>query len=78
MTRSWNRLPVPSSSRSRRPKRATADKVLEAEEEVEAAEGSGADETFLEEEEEGDDDCRRSSMATSRTTRKLELAALLR
>ena len=35
---------------------ATADKVTEADDEVEAAEGSGADETFLEEEEEGDDD----------------------
>jgi hypothetical protein len=35
---------------------ATADKVVEADEEVEAAEGNGADETFLEEEEEGDDD----------------------
>jgi uncharacterized protein (TIGR02300 family) len=33
-----------------------ADKVLEGEEEVEAAEGDSADETFLEEEEEGDDD----------------------
>jgi uncharacterized protein (TIGR02300 family) len=32
------------------------DKVLDAEEEAETAEGDGADETFLEEEEEGDDD----------------------
>ena len=35
---------------------ATADKVTEADDEVEAAEGSGAEETFLEEEEEGEDD----------------------
>lgn len=35
---------------------AGAEKVVEAEDEVEAAEGDGADETFLEEEEEGDDD----------------------
>ncbi|MBV9567956.1 MAG: TIGR02300 family protein [Hyphomicrobiales bacterium] len=33
-----------------------ADKAAEADDEVEAAEGDGADETFLEEEEEGDDD----------------------
>jgi uncharacterized protein (TIGR02300 family) len=32
------------------------EKVLDAEEEVEAVEGDSADETFLEEEEEGDDD----------------------
>ncbi|MBV8426300.1 MAG: TIGR02300 family protein [Hyphomicrobiales bacterium] len=32
------------------------EKAVEAEDEVEAAEGDGADETFLEEEEEGDDD----------------------
>ena len=36
--------------------RGDTDKVIEADDEVEAAEGSGADETFLEEEEEGDDD----------------------
>ena len=35
---------------------APADKVIEADDEVEAAEGDGADETFLEEEEAGDDD----------------------
>jgi uncharacterized protein (TIGR02300 family) len=33
-----------------------ADKVLDAEEEVETTEAGSADETFLEEEEEGDDD----------------------
>ncbi|MFI5013211.1 MAG: TIGR02300 family protein [Hyphomicrobiales bacterium] len=35
---------------------AVSDKVLNGEEEVEAAEATPADETFLEEEEEGDDD----------------------
>jgi uncharacterized protein (TIGR02300 family) len=35
---------------------ASTDKVIEADDEVEAAEGEGADETFLEEEEGGDDD----------------------
>ena len=34
----------------------TPDKALDTEEEVEAVEGDGGDETFLEEEEEGDDD----------------------
>jgi uncharacterized protein (TIGR02300 family) len=35
---------------------APTDKAIEPDEEVEAAEGDGADETFLEEEEGGDDD----------------------
>ncbi|MBV8446428.1 MAG: TIGR02300 family protein [Hyphomicrobiales bacterium] len=34
----------------------TTDKAIETDDEVEAAEDSGADEAFLEEEEEGDDD----------------------
>ena len=35
---------------------ASAEKVIEADDEVEATEAEGEDETFLEEEEEGDDD----------------------